>query len=823
MSSGAGVNTGGDLGFFRWNTNNLETDSATVNAADNHLTEIPGLFETDNGSGNVLALIKFPGDFERGQSCSGKRWEAMSIRMSYDKLIALGSTKIAEMFDPKRQARTRRRNNFTTLPPGIEYVLDFTPPAEGAELADLTAALWLPRMVKIWFLAGQYLPDSIVESGPLPSIYDKRPLGDMAVGATMVLGHDDVCKSESCRVDLAEWQVKTGVPGIVDEDIYNDGQTHIPAFRRIEDYCPIRHRVAIMRILRAIEGHDLLLNSAPRLWTVAQVAIHLEVPRVVVDHVTQWLITPPNTKFIEICPERAFQLAYSLKIPSVLIAAFKILVNEVAIDDAALDASPGRPPLTWAQRKRDDYGDFPSDPIEYASRVFSERMTGYVDMLKSESVFSLLSIHIPEWNKLQHLGPIIDSIKDGAQQSELQRAHEKVVRGLVAVFHRKVAEAFDWGYPEGYNAKLIEAQRMHYIPDRARTSLSWIYNHRLNDWQRALTPFFWEKLKQFANGRSDLAGSTFQGKQLWRLIAEFNALLQQETQAHEINLGQAITERWGNDINYEATANFSVKEFTEQMWYSVENLCNLVLNRGVDNSVPFFLSDHMLLSLNERELDFLPMWAGGLDDGSGGVFQDTIPPTDMGPSEPGPAYHTGHTVGTGTDTATMTDQAPSTVAPSDLGLTNLNIYSDSGTVARSMDAEQSVATTGGAPARGRVVAMGGSTVLSEQFSDADDEYTDAMFAQPAAHQAMGRALAAYVESPSEDGTGGMLGQSDDEEGYDMAQSVVASNAGASSMENRDGGGEELDGFGLVGAESDMDLDDFDDGTSTVDGSEFDLV
>ncbi|KAK3353023.1 hypothetical protein B0T25DRAFT_199371 [Lasiosphaeria hispida] len=828
MSSEAVVNTEGDFGFFRWNTNILDTDRSTVNAADSHLAEISSLFETDSGRGNVLAIIKFPGDFERGRSCDGKRWQTMSIRMSYDKLMALGSSKITEMFDPKRQARTRRRNNFATLPPGIEYVLDFTPPTEGAELADLTAALWLPRMMKLWFLAGQYLPETIIGSGPAPTVYNKRPLGDKAVGATMVLGHDDVCKSESCLVDLTTWQVKSSVPGIVDEDTYNDAQKHIPAFRRVEDYCPIRHRVAIMRVLRAIEGHDLLLNSAPRLWTVARVAIHLEVPRVVVDPVTQWLIAPPNTKFIEICPERAFQLAYSLKIPSVLIAAFKILVNEVAIDAAALDASPRRPPLTWAQRKRDDYGDFPSDPIEYASRLFSERMAGYVDMLKSETVFDLLSVKIPQWTKLQHLGPLI-SISDGIQQSELQIAHEKLVRGLVAVFHRKVAEAFEAGYPEGHGSTLIEAQRMHYIPDRERTPLSHIYKSRLNDWQKALTPFFWGKLKQLAIDKDNIIGlqeSTFQGKQLWRLVSNFNDLLKREAQSHHIDIGQATTERWGNDINYDAAADFSLNEFSEQMRYSVQNLCTTALDRGMhDNSVPFFLSEHLLLSLNERELDFLPIWAGGLDDGSGGVFQEPIPPTDMGPSEPGPAYHTGHTVGTGTNTATMTDQT-STVAPSDLGIAELAIYSDDGTVARSMDAEQSVTTTGGL-ARSRRIVASGSTVLSEQFSDADadDEYADAMFAHPAAHQAKGRALAHYAEAPSEDGTGGTLGRSDDEGDYDMAQSEVVSKADKSSRgADGDDGGEELDGFGLVGVESDMDLDDFDDGTSTVDGwSEFDLI
>lgn len=290
---------------FRLTTAGEDMDPATANAADAHLLELQALTQTSQHTsiGNVLAVITFGSDFEQGIACDGRRWGNMQIRMSYDKLISLGSSKINEMFEPRRQQRIRRRLGFALLPPGIEYVLDFTPPAEGAELATLTASLWLPRMVKIWFLAGHYLPEAIVESGP--SQYTKRPLGDKAVGAILALGHDDVCRSDACRpapnvpgrvvwvsandsfvsgmVDLKQWQVDPSIPGIVEEDPLAASPKYIPQWRKIEDYCRVRHRVTIMRVLRAINGCGLLINSATRMWTVAQVAIHLEVPRVVVS------------------------------------------------------------------------------------------------------------------------------------------------------------------------------------------------------------------------------------------------------------------------------------------------------------------------------------------------------------------------------------------------------------------------------------------------------------------------------------------------------------------------------------------------------------
>jgi hypothetical protein len=52
-----------------------------------------------------------------------------------------------------------------------------------------------------------------------------------------------------------------------------------------------------------------------------------------------------------------------------------------------------------------------------------------------------------------------------------------------------------------------------------------------------------------------------------------------------------------------------------------------------------------LISLSDKEYAFLPLWAGGMDDGSGGVFAGTVPPAERGgPSGPGPAYNTGSTI-----------------------------------------------------------------------------------------------------------------------------------------------------------------------------------
>ena len=286
---------------------NMSANASTANALKTHMAELASVkrpFDNDS-QGNVLAIVRFPQDDVFARSCDGELWRDVRIRMSYEKLMSLGSTKIRNMLTTQAQARFRRRFGPNPVPPGIDYIVDFTPPAEGPELAELTAALWLPRMVKIWFLAGQYLPDAVLEAGQRIGIgFTKRPLADKAVGSILTLGHDDVCKNIGCTAqhdypllmpllspadrvalgfaDMSSWQAQEKTPGIFEENP-PDGQNHIPVFRRIEDYCPIRHRAAIVRVLRGINGEGFLLNSAARMWTVAQVAIYLEVPQVVVS------------------------------------------------------------------------------------------------------------------------------------------------------------------------------------------------------------------------------------------------------------------------------------------------------------------------------------------------------------------------------------------------------------------------------------------------------------------------------------------------------------------------------------------------------------
>ncbi|EAQ88112.1 hypothetical protein CHGG_04731 [Chaetomium globosum CBS 148.51] len=851
---------------------NSGLSQATANAIETHLMELSATRSpaTTDRQGTVLAIVTFPKDDSLRMACDGKRWcQDIQLRMSYDKLISLESKKIDDMFTPRAQARFRRRHGFEReLPRGIKFILDFTPPAEGAELAELTAALWLPQMVKIWFLAGQYFPNPIIEQA---IGHPSRPLADKAVGAILTLGHDDVCKNLACLTDYTEWQGKDWIPGIVDD--LGPGPSHIPAWRRVEDYCPIRHRVAIVRVLRAINGDGLLLNSAVRLWTVAQVAIALEVPQVVVDPVTQWLVAPPNTKFIEICPEIAFRLAYALKIPSVLTTAFKILVNELAVDYASSDPVTSKPPMTWAQRRRDEYGDYPSDPVEYASRAFAERMGETLKMLQSDDVFNNLPSPILEWEKLQAYGATITAMF--APSHPLLTAYSNLTAALLATFHGWVDNALNLdtlNTSHRLSDDLLEAQRKHYVPSIIRKPLVGLY-WTLNPTQKLLTPFFWNQLI-WIQPYDQIIKTHHHGTPLVDHAEKFNLELQRAlTEAVAPTIAypydpatmDPIEHRRAfidstSDLNGPAATNplvatalaqtparqlipelvaFNPARFFHELSRETRALGGRHLpNHSVwmrDNesatSIPLFLSDHHLLSLDDRELGYLPIWADGLDDGTGGVFQDHVPSTDMGPSEPGPAYHTGHTTAGTATVGTTTDAAPaSTIAPSDLGVANLALSShhtntnttttnrtddwvmssSTPTAGRSLAAHRSGTATSGTM-EGERSTRGATPTPSEAFTmggeDEDGLYADARYAQPAGHQGQGLAIERYVDEVDGEGEGEGGGGGGDGFEWDSDGMELDLDEGSEDEDgDEDDGSSTLDGFEDVDVDGDGDGD-----------------
>ncbi len=89
---------------------------------------------------------------------------------------------------------------------------------------------------------------------------------------------------------------------------------------------------------------------------------------------------------------------------------------------------------------------------------------------------------------------------------------------------------------------------------------------------------------------------------------------------------------------------FSLHRFFEEATTYVRYVAKRVLTPTDDTirmeTHPLSLSD-FLVSLEDTEFKYLPLWAGGCDDGSGGVYDDNVPIATEGFSYPGPNVHLG--------------------------------------------------------------------------------------------------------------------------------------------------------------------------------------
>lgn len=182
------------------------------------------------------------------------------------------------------------------------------------------------------------------------------------VDPSLVTGHDDVC---ACRrqpprsLGLSPEEV-VGDEAMVPENSQSMPPTpnellrikagglsssiyRTPAFRQIADYCPVRHRNSIIRLLFMIAGRHVSLDSANRVWMLVALAKMLDCVSVLRDRVMQWIMHGSNTRFIEVLPEEALRIGFALQSPQVTQCAFRILVNELALKLAATDEAQRQP------------------------------------------------------------------------------------------------------------------------------------------------------------------------------------------------------------------------------------------------------------------------------------------------------------------------------------------------------------------------------------------------------------------------------------------------------------------------------------------------
>ncbi|KAI1660111.1 hypothetical protein F4813DRAFT_313633 [Daldinia decipiens] len=585
--------------------------------------------------GDTLVIVDFPSGY---LSCAREEWISKRFCVHSEKLLATGSKVFANLLSSKKQARFRKRLELAGEILLQKFIIDLTPSAEGDDLAAQLIGLSLPPGVTDWWTS-------------------KERLG---ISPYLVSGHDDHCPHhDEVPIDCVnksayieqELGLRERLPTIDLVDIETIKS------RTIDDYCPIRHRVNIVRLLLAIEGYDLVLNSASRVYTLTSIASILDCTRVIRDSVYTWLLAEPNTEFIDINAEVAFKIAWTLEIDSITRAAFRILVVEKALDTLAAQPPAEKNQYTIFGRPRVDLPDDLQTVIQYAAQKLADRVHQTLAKFRSDQFYEVFEIS--EYRKFVEAGDIIrTAISTGSSPSSVQSIlktdskRDKLLDRLLDSFstlYTKLQEYKDYIIQTATHAVAEYDQQSAYDRDRRcyvehpRRIPTSIIASNFTDAQHLLTPWFWVYLASYP---VDYLGPCYLVDFLTPYVDDFNDRL--------IKATPYLPHRGSSN---KVATRFHLENFRIELHVAVTNLWTAWTSPDLEVSLT--RTQHIVLSLSEDEFQYLPLWAGGLNDGSGGVFQSTVPDADLGPIGPGPAYRTGNTVATDTSSICQSDKTPS--------------------------------------------------------------------------------------------------------------------------------------------------------------------
>ncbi|KAI1766234.1 hypothetical protein GGR53DRAFT_464632 [Hypoxylon sp. FL1150] len=594
--------------------------------------------------GDTLVIVEFP---PGRRNCYGEEWYTKRFSVHSEKLLATNSKVFADLLSPRRQARSRRRAEKLVNPLIHRFVIDLTPSMEGDDLAAQLMELSLPSGVRNWWTT-------------------KERLG---ISPYLVSGHDDYCphhNSVPVNCVRSENSLAFSYCGVRDQHLPNldVGDVLTPETRVMDDYCPIRHRANIVRLLLAIEGHDLVLNSASRVYTLAGIANILDCAGAIRDPICSWFMADPNNEFIDINTEIAFKIGWTLKSINVTRAAFRILVVEKAIDTLNVVPQGRGAQHTIFGRPCADLPDDLETVVQYAAHKLADRVQQTYATLTSDRFYEVFDVG--EQRKLVEVSKLIQtalaSIPTPGSKESFVRSRLKLLLGRLGSLSQKLLEYKDLilrkaetAPPPYKQQRDFDRDRRCYVP-RATWNPTALVFDGFSVHQHLLTPCFWGYL---ADDFSDTCEPHAPGELLMQEVSAFNEMLEE--------VGYLL--RFDGDNNFAnpvGPPRFSLDQFRHDFTVAMGKLRDAWTPRALE--APLNRTHHLALGLSDDEFQYLPLWAGGLDDGTGGVFEPTVPDAELGPIGPGPAYHTGDTVATDASSICQSDATPSR-APSTMTLT----------------------------------------------------------------------------------------------------------------------------------------------------------
>ncbi|KAJ5982926.1 hypothetical protein N7481_005025 [Penicillium waksmanii] len=691
-------------------------------------------------------------------------------RIHSEKLLSTGSAYLTKLFHPRWQKRVAKQRGFhqDSLPRGIKYLLDLTPPILEEDAIILLTEVSCPSGIRMW--ASQRLlwrlPASCVGGKDIC-----EPVEDAIISQP-----SSPPPTSPAEEDIEAPPKDPGFAGFQDEGLADAPNIEKPTSLPVE-YSPVRHREGIEHILHVLEGLSISLDTPSKLWTFFAIAKVFDLATVpaVSGYILSWFYQTTNTKFIEIHPEIAYRVACGIKAPELCHHAFLALVGDEALLNTIRTADL-RPRHNYIEnfahsRMNGFLDDIEVQRIEYASKSFADDLidqflhlagaempwldenpeyqkliehreqcsrdraavnylTGLLKDFVRYRIYSLLkrtrdpirsSDAVPAitnlrmnstfhkehvlqrligrsfWYSLLNFSLLSDT--DFPPELMYHQAISDIGEGLLAFkgheraridyFHRTFLES----EANNMNQKIeAEAKRLlaalqnsqvtlpmrpllpkfagpvasssAFVPStepnphskpfvfRPREAQNWNGEQSSSESVMASNPSPNTALDMFGPPSLGETGRPRQRNQNYQAFPEYSNFPENSApiQPHQsLAQGKLLgSPAKSFDLTlFLVSANTSIRQIARGLLFPTEG-----------PSIPITSID-TLSCLSEKQLNLLPLWAGGNDDGSGGVFQDQdIPIMETGGfSTPGPAVHTGSNA--------TTEDSFSDIGPSD--------------------------------------------------------------------------------------------------------------------------------------------------------------
>ncbi len=286
--------------------------------------------------------------------------------------------------------------------------------------------------------------------------------------------------------------------------------------------------------------------------------------------------------------------------------------------------------------------------LQHASSSFADSIIGDFNKLTSDQAFDVLGVKA--WHVLQIRYNKVLAAQGGelTYPTSLSVAFNKLTRALLAAFHDAVLQAVNEEPPKSDQDTVLSNLAL-YVP-QADIASGWPWTSFQRN-QKILTATFWRCLSKFRLPDFQTVSIDNKTVRIPDLVTNFNLAWRDGARAGFLTNSTNINlvDAWElQNLVRSGELPFDIAQFRGEVFGRTLKFCQNRYDQAACESggldLPLPLSEHLLLNLRENDFRFLPLWAGGDDDGSGGVFQTVVPAAEMGPNGPGPVYHTGYTV-----------------------------------------------------------------------------------------------------------------------------------------------------------------------------------